>query len=79
MNVNIYRIEFPFAGSTHCVMHYFTPEAKAVIKTAVTNWLQKKNRRLQRPPVSINKDATSTATQKPVLVAKGALCDSPYA
>ena len=53
-----------------------TPEAKEVIKTAVVNWLQKKNRRLQRPPISTNKDTTSAATLKPVLVDQGTQCDS---
>ena len=56
-----------------------TPEAKEVIKTAVVNWLQKKNRRLQRPPISTNKDTTSAATLKPVLVDQGTQCDSPAA
>ena len=56
-----------------------TPEAKEVVKTAVANWLQKKNRRLQRPPISINKDTTSAATLKPVLVDQGTQCDSPAA
>ena len=56
-----------------------TPEAKEVIKAAVANWLQKKNRRLQRPPISINKDTTSAATLKPVLVDQGTQCDSPVA
>ena len=32
-----------------------TPEAKEVVNTAVANWLQKKNRRLQRPPISTKK------------------------
>lgn len=54
-----------------------TPEAKAVVKTAVTNWLQKKNRRLQRPPISTNADTASTATPKPLLVDQGTQCDSP--
>lgn len=56
-----------------------TPEAKEVVKTAVVNWLQKKNRRLQRPPISTNKDTTSAATLKPVLVDQGTQCDSPAA
>ncbi|XP_068762491.1 zinc finger protein 862-like [Montipora capricornis] len=56
-----------------------TPEAKEVIKAAVANWLQKKNRRLQRPPISTNKDTTSAATLKPVLVDQGTQCDSPVA
>ena len=56
-----------------------TPEAKEVIKAAVANWLQKKNRTLQRPPISINKDTTSAATLKPVLVDQGTQCDSPVA
>jgi len=33
-----------------------TPEAKVVTKKAVANWLQKKQRRLQRPPIMINAD-----------------------
>ena len=52
-----------------------TPEAKEVVKTAVANWLKKKNRRLQRPPI----DTTSAATLKPVLVDQGTQCDSPAA
>ena len=52
------------------------PEAKDVVKTAVANWLQKKNRRLQRPPISTNKVTTSAATLKPVLVDQGTQCDS---
>ena len=55
-----------------------TPEAKEVVKTAVANWLKKKNRRLQRP-ISTNKDTTSAATLKPVLVDQGTQCDSPAA
>ena len=47
-----------------------TPEVK-VVKTAVANWLRKKNRRLQRPPIATNKDTTSAATLKPVLVHQG--------
>ena len=53
-----------------------TPEAKEVVKTAVANWLQKKNRRLQRPPISTNKVTTSPATLEPVLVDQGTQCDS---
>ncbi|XP_068720533.1 zinc finger protein 862-like [Montipora capricornis] len=53
-----------------------TAEAKEVIKAAVANWLQKKNRRLQRPPISTNKDTTLAATLKPVLVDHGTQCDS---
>ena len=53
-----------------------TPEAKEVVKTAIANWLQKKNRRLQRPPISTNKVTTSPATLKPVLVDQGTQCDS---
>ena len=56
-----------------------TPEAKEVVKTAVANWLQKKNCRLQRLPISTKKDTTSAATQKPVLVDQGTQCDSPAA
>ena len=46
-----------------------TPEVK-VVKTAVANWLRKKNRRLQRPPIATNKDTTSAATLKPVWFTK---------
>ena len=56
-----------------------TPGAKEVVKTAVANWLPKKNRRLQRPPISTNKDTTSAATLKPVLVDQDTQCDSPAA
>ena len=56
-----------------------TPEAKEVVKTAVVNWLQKKNCRPQRLPISTKKDTTSAATQKPVLVDQGTQCDSPAA
>ena len=56
-----------------------TPEAKEVVKKAVANWLQKKNRRLQRPPISNNKDTTLAATLKPVLVDHGTQCDYPAA
>ena len=56
-----------------------TPEAKEVVKTAVANWLHKKNRRLQRPPILTNKDTTSAGTLKPVLVDQGTQCDSPAA
>ena len=55
------------------------PEAKEVVKTAVANWLQKKNRKLQRPPISTKKDTTSAAALKPVLVDQGTKCDSPAA
>ena len=55
------------------------PEAKEVVKTAVANCLQKKNRRLLRPPISTNKDTTSAATLKPVLVYQGNQCDSSAA
>lgn len=50
-----------------------TPEVKEVVKTAVANWLHKKNRRVQRPPISTNKDTTSAPTLKPVLVCFHAL------
>ena len=56
-----------------------TPEAKEVVKRAVANWLHKKNRRLQRPPISTIKDTTSAATLKPVLVHQGTQCNSPAA
>ena len=36
-----------------------TPEAKVVTKKAVASWLQKKQRRLHRPPIAINADTTS--------------------
>ena len=51
-----------------------TPEAKEVVKPAVANWLQKKNRKLLPP-----KDTTSAATLKPVLVDQGTRCDFPAA
>ena len=54
-----------------------TPEAKAVVKAAVTNWLQKKNRRLQRPPISTSTETASKAVPKPILVDQGTQCDSP--
>ena len=55
------------------------PEAKEVVKTAVANWLHKKNRSIQRPPISTNKDITSAATLKPLLVDQGTQCNSPAA
>ena len=55
------------------------PEAKEVVRTAVANCLQKKNHRLLRPPISTNKDTTSAATLKPVLVYQGTQCDSSAA
>lgn len=42
------------------------PEAKEVVKTAVANWLHKK-------------DTTSAATLEPVLVDQGTQCNSPAA
>ena len=42
---------------------FSTPKAKEVVKTAVANWLQKKYRTLQRPPISTSKDTTSAATR----------------
>ena len=53
-----------------------TPEAKAVVKAAVTNWLQKKNCRLQRPPISTSTETASKAVPKPILVDQGTQCDS---
>ena len=55
------------------------PKAKEVVKTAVANCLQKKNCRLQKPPISTNKDTTSAAILKPVLVDQGTQWDSPAA
>ncbi|KAK3703202.1 hypothetical protein QZH41_004969 [Actinostola sp. cb2023] len=56
-----------------------TQEAKAVVKSAVTNWLQKKNRRFQRPPISTTADTASTATPRPVLVDQATQCESSAA
>ena len=67
---------------TKCVnkrASFSTPKAKEVVKTAVANCLQKKNCRLQKPPISINKDTTSAAILKPVLVDQGTQWDSPAA
>ena len=55
------------------------PEAKQVLKTANANWLQKKYCHLQKPPISTNKDTTSAATLRPVLVDQGTQCDFPVA
>ena len=52
-----------------------TPEAKVVVQQAVTKWLQKKSRRLQRPPVP---QFTTETASRPVLVNQGTQCD-PYA
>ena len=54
-----------------------TPEAKEVVNTAVANWLQKKNRRLQRPPISTKKK--TAATLNPVLADQRTQCNSPAA
>ena len=59
--------------------HQSTPEAKEVVKTAVANWLHKKNRSIQMSPISTNKDTTSAATLKPLLVDQGTQCNSPAA
>lgn len=52
-----------------------TPEAKVVVQQAVTKWLQKKSRQLQRPPVP---QFTTETASRPVLVNQGTQCD-PYA
>lgn len=47
------------------------PEAKEVVKKA--------DRKLQRPPISNNKDTILAATLNPVLVDHGTQCDYPAA
>ena len=67
---------------TKCVnkrASFSTPKAKEVVKTAIANCLQKENCRLQKPPITTNKDTTSAAILKPILVDQGTQWDSPAA